>query len=65
VRDLGTGGAGYADVGLKQAIDQGIVPGPRMLIATRALVTTGSYGPKTGPEEAGEGPRRKQTDRAL
>ncbi len=46
VRDLGTEGAGYADVGLKQAIEQGIIPGPRMLIATRALVATGSYGPK-------------------
>ena len=46
VRDLGTEGAGYADVGLKQAIDQGIVPGPRMLVATRALVATGAYGPK-------------------
>lgn len=46
VRDLGTEGAGYADVGLKRAIEQGIVPGPRMLIATRALVATGSYGPK-------------------
>lgn len=45
-RDLGTEGAGYADVGLKAAIDQGIVPGPRMLVATRALVATGSYGPK-------------------
>ena len=44
-RDLGTEGAGYADVGLKQAIDQGIVPGPRLLVATRALVATGSYGP--------------------
>jgi imidazolonepropionase-like amidohydrolase len=55
VRDLGTEGAGYADVGLKQAIDEGIVPGPRMLIATRALVTTGSYGPKTGPEEPVKG----------
>jgi imidazolonepropionase-like amidohydrolase len=55
VRDLGTEGAGYADVGLKQAIEQGIVPGPRMLIATRALVTTGSYGPKTGPEEPVKG----------
>jgi imidazolonepropionase-like amidohydrolase len=53
VRDLGTEGAGYADVGLKQAIDEGIVPGPRMLIATRSLVTTGSYGPKgTNPEAA-------------
>jgi imidazolonepropionase-like amidohydrolase len=46
VRDLGTEGAGYADVGLKQAIDQGIVPGPRMLVVTRAIVATGSYGPK-------------------
>lgn len=46
VRDLGTEGAGYADVGLKQAIEQGMVPGPRMIVATRALVATGSYGPK-------------------
>ena len=46
VRDLGTEGAGYADVGLKAAIAQGIVPGPRVLVATRALVATGSYGPK-------------------
>lgn len=46
VRDLGTEGAGYADVGLKAAIAQGIVPGPRMIVATRALVATGSYGPK-------------------
>ena len=44
-RDLGTEGAGYADAGLKQAIDQGIIPGPRLLVATRALVATGSYGP--------------------
>lgn len=46
VRDLGTEGAGDADVGLKEAIDRGIVPGPRMLVATRAIVATGSYGPK-------------------
>lgn len=46
VRDLGTEGAGYADVGLKQAIEQGIIPGPRMLVATRALVAPGAYGPK-------------------
>lgn len=46
LRDLGTEGAGYADVGLKQAIEQGIIPGPRMLVATRAIVATGSYGPK-------------------
>lgn len=62
VRDLGTEGAGYADVGLKQAIDQGIVPGPRMLVATRAIVAPGAYGPRgfepgtmtpLGAEEAG------------
>ena len=46
IRDLGTEGAGYADVGLKEAIDQGIIPGPRMLVSTRAIVATGSYGPK-------------------
>lgn len=46
VRDLGTEGAGYGDVGLKKAIDQGIVPGPRMIVVTRAIVATGSYGPK-------------------
>jgi imidazolonepropionase-like amidohydrolase len=45
-RDLGTEGAGYDDVGLKQAIEKGVVPGPRILCATRAIVATGSYGPK-------------------
>ena len=62
VRDLGTEGAGYADVGLKQAVEQGIIPGPRVLAATRAIVATGAYGPKgyapewdvpQGAEEAG------------
>lgn len=46
IRDLGTEGAAYADVGLKQAIEQNIIPGPRMLVTTRAIVATGSYGPK-------------------
>jgi imidazolonepropionase-like amidohydrolase len=46
VRDLGSEGAGYSDVGLKQAIEQNIIPGPRMLVAGRAIVATGSYGPK-------------------
>jgi imidazolonepropionase-like amidohydrolase len=46
IRDLGTEGAEYADVGLKQAVQQGIIPGPRMLVVTRAIVATGSYGPK-------------------
>lgn len=45
-RDLGTEGAGYDDVGLKLAIEKGIIPGPHMLVATRAIVATGSYGPK-------------------
>jgi imidazolonepropionase-like amidohydrolase len=46
VRDLGTEGADYDDVGLKQAINEGIIPGPRMIIVTRALIATGSYAPK-------------------
>jgi imidazolonepropionase-like amidohydrolase len=46
VRDLGSEGAGYADVGLKRAIEEGVVPGPRMLVAGPAMVATGSYGPK-------------------
>jgi imidazolonepropionase-like amidohydrolase len=45
-RDLGTEGAGFADAGLKQAIDQGIVPGPRLLVSTKAIVARGAYGPK-------------------
>ncbi|HVX66518.1 MAG TPA: amidohydrolase family protein [Bryobacteraceae bacterium] len=46
IRDLGTEGAGYTDAELKQAVEQGIIPGPRMLVSTRAIVATGSYGPK-------------------
>ena len=46
VRDLGTEGADYDDVGLKTAIEKGIIIGPRMFVAGRALVATGSYGPK-------------------
>jgi imidazolonepropionase-like amidohydrolase len=45
-RDLGTEGAGYSDVALKRAINEGIIPGPRLLVAGRAIVSTGSYGPK-------------------
>ncbi len=45
-RDLGTEGADYDDVGLKQAIEQGIIVGPRLIVATRALIATGSYAPK-------------------
>lgn len=47
VRDLGTEGAGYDDIGLKQSIEKGIVPGPRMITAGPAIVATGSYGPKS------------------
>ena len=58
VRDLGTEGAGYADVGLKQAINQGIIPGPRMVVVTRAIVATGSYAPKGfSPEYIGDIPQ--------
>jgi imidazolonepropionase-like amidohydrolase len=46
LRDLGTEGAGYADVGLKQAVLQGIITGPRLIVTTRAIVATGTYGPK-------------------
>ena len=46
VRELGTEGAGYADVAIKQAIEQGIIPGPRLIVSGRAIVATGSYGPK-------------------
>jgi imidazolonepropionase-like amidohydrolase len=46
VRDLGSEGAGYSDVELKKAINDGIIIGPRMIVAGRAIVATGSYGPK-------------------
>jgi imidazolonepropionase-like amidohydrolase len=72
IRDLGTEGAGYADVGLKQAVEQRIIPGPRMLVATRAIVAHRSYAPRgfapewtipQGAEEAdGESLRRVVRD---
>lgn len=46
MRDLGSEGAGYADVGMKQAVEKGVIPGPRLLVAGKAIVATGSYGPK-------------------
>lgn len=46
IRDLGSEGADYADVGIKSAINKGVIVGPRMIIATRAIVASGSYGPK-------------------
>ncbi|MFT5736200.1 MAG: imidazolonepropionase-like amidohydrolase [Maribacter sp.] len=66
MRDLGAEGAGYTDVYLKKTIDNGIIPGPRLLVAGPAIVATGAYGPKgfhdgvtvpLGAEPAsGEGP---------
>ena len=50
VRDLGSEGAGYADVGVKAAIDKGVIPGPRMLVSGPAMVATGSYNPRGAPE---------------
>lgn len=46
MRDLGSEGAGYADIGIRDSINKGLIPGPRLLVAGRALVATGSYGPK-------------------
>jgi imidazolonepropionase-like amidohydrolase len=43
IRDVETEGAGYGDVGIKQAINEGIVPGPRMWVSTRSISTTGGY----------------------
>ena len=71
VRDLGTEGADYDDVGLKQAIEQGIIPGPRMIVATRALIATGSYAPKgfsadiTVPQGAEEADGHDALSRAV
>jgi imidazolonepropionase-like amidohydrolase len=45
LRDLGTEGADYADVALKRAIEEGLIEGPRLFVATRAIVATASYGP--------------------
>jgi imidazolonepropionase-like amidohydrolase len=47
VRDLGTEGAMYDDAGLKKAIEKGVIPGPGMIVATRAIVAKGTYGPKS------------------
>jgi imidazolonepropionase-like amidohydrolase len=45
LRDLGTEGAGYSDIGIKRAIEEGIIPGPRLLVVTKAIVATASYDP--------------------
>ena len=45
LRDLGTEGAEYADVAVQQAVNEGRIPGPRLQVATKAIVATASYGP--------------------
>lgn len=54
-RDLGTEGAMYDDAGLKEAINKGVIPGPRLQVATRAIVATGSYGPKGYNDQTEDG----------
>lgn len=68
LRDLGTEGALYDDAGLKKAIEKGVVPGPRMIIATRAIVAKGAYGPNYGnadldlPQGAAEVANKEQLE---
>ena len=74
LRDLGTEGAGYADLSVKRAIEEGRIPGPRLLVATLAIVATASYGPgplglRAGVRAAegragGDGRRRDRAGRA-
>ncbi|HTL55781.1 MAG TPA: amidohydrolase family protein [Candidatus Limnocylindrales bacterium] len=45
LRDLGTEGAGFSDLSVKRAIEEGLIPGPRLQVATKAIVATASYGP--------------------
>jgi imidazolonepropionase-like amidohydrolase len=45
LRDLGTEGAGFSDLAIKRAIEEGLIPGPRLFVATKAIVATASYGP--------------------
>jgi imidazolonepropionase-like amidohydrolase len=52
LRDLGTEGAGASDVAIKRAVDEGLVLGPRLLVVTKAIVATASYG--VGPRGYGE-----------
>lgn len=71
VRDLGTEGAMYDDVGLKKAIEKGVVPGPRMMVATRAIVAKGAYGPNLGnpdidlPQGAAEAGNEEELEKEV
>ena len=62
IRDVETEGAGYGDVGIKRAIDEGIIPGPRMFVSTRAISTTGGY-PLEGYAPEVDGPEGRAADR--
>ena len=69
VRDLGTEGMADYDVQLRRAVEQGIVPGPRILATTRAIVATGSYGPRRSqlrvrPAAGRRGGERRGADHA-
>jgi imidazolonepropionase-like amidohydrolase len=70
-RDLGTEGAMYDDAGLKTAILKGVVPGPRMIVATRAIVAKGSYGPYLGnadidfPQGAAEAGNKEELEKEV
>ncbi|MFO1078154.1 MAG: amidohydrolase family protein [Planctomycetota bacterium] len=55
IRDLGTEGAGFADVALQRAVRDGLVPGPRVFASTRAIVATGCYGPNLPTVDAPKG----------
>jgi imidazolonepropionase-like amidohydrolase len=59
-RDLGTEGALDADVSLKKAIADGIIPGPRLFVVTRAIVAKGAYGPRKGFRTDAELPQGAQ-----
>ncbi len=71
VRDLGTEGAMYDDAGLKTAIEKGVVPGPRMIVATRAIVAQGTYQPNLGnadldlPQGAAEAGNREELEKEV
>jgi imidazolonepropionase-like amidohydrolase len=71
IRDLGTEGAMYDDAGLKSTIEKNLIPGPRMIIATRAIVATGTYGPRADqpdlvlPQGAAEVGNREEMEKEV
>ncbi|HRP44290.1 MAG TPA: amidohydrolase family protein [Ginsengibacter sp.] len=71
IRELGTEGAAYDDAGLKMAIEKGVISGPRMIVATKAIVAKGSYGVKSDnpdveyPKGAAEVANREEMEREV